>query len=209
MVQFFDYLLASVMNLNQFLNSQCDYICQCSFFCLFAFLIIILGVVSHGQCLWGFSSLLTKLQSKGNPDHVEFLSFKCIHLCAFWSTAGSTRSSPSVSSSGSRVPASPRSTVRSTWSASVGNSRTPGFASQRWSDASTNWKASSPKPSSRRFSRTRRWAGSGLHACSFSYTACTVVTAFSQLGLVKVWASFEIAISGSLCLFEAAEKEQM
>lgn len=67
------------------------------------------------------------------------------------------RSFPSASSSGSRALASLRSTARNSWSASGGSSRTPGCASPRWRDASTNWKASSPRPSSRPFSRTRRW----------------------------------------------------
>lgn len=68
------------------------------------------------------------------------------------------RSSLSVSSSGNRVPASQRSMVRNNWSASAGNSRMPDCASQRWSDASMNLKASLPRPSSRWFSRMRRWA---------------------------------------------------
>lgn len=83
-----------------------------------------------------------------------------LNQCNDSSTAGSTRSSHSVSSSGSRAPALPRSTARNSWSASDGTSRTPGCASLRWSDASTNSRASSPKRSSRLFSRTRRWAAS-------------------------------------------------
>lgn len=80
------------------------------------------------------------------------------------------RSSPNVSSSGSRVHALQRSTGRSSWSASVASSRTPACVWQTWRDASTNWRASLPRPSSRRSSRMRRWAGNSLHNCSLSYT---------------------------------------
>lgn len=93
---------------------------------------------------------------------LEFSLTSLLHffkvLKSLFLSAGSMRSSLSVSSSGSRAPALPRNTVRSSWSGYAGNSRTPGSASPRWSDASTNWRASSPKRSSRRFSRTRRWA---------------------------------------------------
>lgn len=86
-------------------------------------------------------------------------------ICPF--AAGSMRSFLSASSSGSRVPASLKSTERSSWSASARSSRMPDSASLRWSAASTSWRASSPRLSNRLFSRMRRCYSQPLQILSY------------------------------------------
>lgn len=75
--------------------------------------------------------------------------------------AGSTRFFHSVSSNGSRVRASLRSRAGSNWNEFVGNSRQLACALLKWSAVFMSWRGSLLKPSSKWFSRMRRWEVTG------------------------------------------------